>query len=99
MNPAQLSDMQFSVVQKVLLPHIDRFQEVKVFGSRATGKNRRGSDLDLALVGADALLRDDLLFAFDESDLSITVDIVDLDRCGNDALKDEIARDAIPLLQ
>ena len=54
---------------------------VYAFGSRATGQSRRRSDLDLAIGGSmpltlrqRSLLSDD----FDESDLPIRVDIVDL---------------------
>ena len=55
--------------------------EVRVFGSRVTGRARKYSDLDLALVADDKLdwrrveaLKD----AFAESDLPFIVDILDL---------------------
>jgi predicted nucleotidyltransferase len=99
MNPARLSDMQFGIAQEIILSYRHRFDEVRVFGSRATGKNRPGSDLDLALVGADSGLRAELLLAFDESDMSITVDVVDFDRCSNEVLKAEIRQNAIVLLR
>ena len=57
--------------------------EVRAFGSRVTGGARRYSDLDLAIIG-DAplglmplgLLQE----AFEESDLPIRVDVIDLAR-------------------
>lgn len=54
---------------------------VFVFGSRATGRSRRRSDLDLAIGGEIPLgnrVMADLREAFDESDLPIEVDVVDL---------------------
>ncbi len=54
--------------------------EVRAFGSRVTGKARQFSDLDLALVGKGEIgwqrveaLKD----AFSESDIPITVDVLD----------------------
>lgn len=54
---------------------------VFVFGSRANGRAARRSDLDLAIGGDQPLslrLRSELADAFDESDLPIEVDVVDL---------------------
>ncbi len=82
MNPEllDLSPEDFAIVADILRTHVpDR--PVFIFGSRATGKSRRRSDLDLA-VGGDTPLnlsqRADLSCAFDESDLPIRVDVVDL---------------------
>lgn len=70
---------------------------VYVFGSRATGRARRRSDLDLAVGGNSpvtlrqrALLTDD----FDESDLPINVDVVDLNAITPEFLQ-RIERDFI----
>jgi predicted nucleotidyltransferase len=71
---------------------------VFAFGSRVTGKARRRSDLDLAIGGGPmplslrAELRDD----FDESDLPITVDVVEL-ATASDAFRARIERDLLPL--
>ena len=54
---------------------------VYVFGSRVTGRARRRSDLDLAIGGVGPMAlgqRAELADAFDESDLPIEVDVVDL---------------------
>lgn len=54
---------------------------VWAFGSRASGRARRRSDLDLAIGGSSPLpagLRYELVDAFDESDLPIEVDLIDL---------------------
>jgi predicted nucleotidyltransferase len=75
-----LADGDLRIVTQILCSRLpDR--PVYVFGSRATGGARRRSDLDLAVGGSipltlrqRALLHDD----FDESDLPIKVDVVDL---------------------
>jgi predicted nucleotidyltransferase len=75
-----LSPSDFSIVRGIL----DRLvpdRPVYVFGSRANGRAARRSDLDLAIGGQEPLtlrLRADLADAFDESDLPIEVDVVDL---------------------
>jgi predicted nucleotidyltransferase len=51
-----------------------------VFGSRATGRSKRFSDLDIAIEIEDGLTiatLASLRWAFSESDLPMTVDIVD----------------------
>ena len=75
-----LSESDLRIVLDIVSKRVpDRV--VYAFGSRATGTARRRSDLDLAIDGPTpltlrqrALLNDD----FDESDLPITVDVVDL---------------------
>jgi predicted nucleotidyltransferase len=75
-----LSPSDFSIVRDIL----DRMvpdRPVYVFGSRANGRAGRRSDLDLAIGGDKPLaigLRADFADAFDESDLPIEVDVVDL---------------------
>ena len=63
---------------------------VYAFGSRATGRARKLSDLDLALVPEQALdwrvlacLRE----AFEESDLPMTVDVIDWTQAGSEFRK------------
>ena len=55
-------------------------REVRVFGSRVTGKAKSFSDLDLAVMGNEPLpleTRARLEEAFSESDLPWKVDVVD----------------------
>ena len=72
------SDLQIIVrILSLRLPE----RPVYAFGSRATGKARRSSDLDLAIGGSAPLtLRQRALLTgdFEESDLPIEVDFVDL---------------------
>lgn len=79
-----LSPTHLATVRAILLRNAPGVP-VFVFGSRATGRARKFSDLDLALVPEQALdwrvlarLRED----FEESDLSITVDVIDWTQAG-----------------
>lgn len=75
-----LSEEDFGIVTRILSTHLPG-RPVYAFGSRACGKAGRRSDLDLAVGGEAplslrqrALLKED----FEESDLSIFVDVLDL---------------------
>ncbi len=79
-----LSADQLSTVRRILLdfaPNIPAY----AFGSRTTGRARKFSDLDVALVPVQALdwhtlarLRE----AFEDSTLPITVDVIDWTQAG-----------------
>lgn len=65
--------------------------KVLLFGSRARGDFKRTSDIDLAVAGGD-LLR----FALDveeETSTLLEFDIVDLDRCMQQELRDSIDKE------
>ena len=71
------------LVQGILRRHLPADVRIWVFGSRARGGARTWSDLDLALEGRAPLDEDTLLAvadAFEESELSLRVDVVDLGR-------------------
>lgn len=71
------------MVQGILRRHLPDGVRVWVFGSRARGGARTWSDLDLALEGPVPLDEDTLLAvtdAFEQSELSLRVDVVDLAR-------------------
>ena len=74
-----LSEAELAIVREILTRLIpDR--EVRVFGSRVTGRTKKFSDLDLAIMGQDPVppaTMADLREAFIESDLPIKVDLVD----------------------
>ncbi len=70
-----------AAVRAILAAHLPAGAAVFVFGSRANGRAHRGSDLDLAIDAGRPLTRaesGDLSYAFEESDLPYTVDVVDL---------------------
>lgn len=74
-----LSPMDRAEVLRILKAHLPGF-EVWVFGSRVQGTARTYSDLDLAVITQRPLpleIMADLKEAFDQSDLTIKVDVVD----------------------
>jgi predicted nucleotidyltransferase len=75
-----LSDEELRILSDILRVHVPLDISVHVFGSRASGKVKRWSDLDLVLEGATPLplaLLSALSEAFEESDLPWKVDVVD----------------------
>ena len=74
-----LDEMQLTLVKQILRAHIpDR--RVTAFGSRVQGTARQFSDLDLVVLGEEPIAPDvlsDLRYALAESDLSISVDVVE----------------------
>ena len=71
---------QLDLVRSILLEHAPG-SRAWVFGSRVNGSARRFSDLDLALDSNEPLPLStlaDLRHAFEESDLPISVDLLDL---------------------
>ena len=68
------------LVLEILRANLPQSSEVWVFGSRATGRARRHSDLDLAIDAGRPLTLDEyagLSEAFSDSDLPYHVDFVD----------------------
>ena len=90
---------QKRIVQEVLSAHLPPGFTVRAFGSRAVGKPRRYSDLDLAVIGEASLTLSqtaDLLDAFSESDLPFKVDVVDW-RSASPHIQAIIERDGVEL--
>jgi uncharacterized protein len=75
-----LAPVEAAAVRAILKRRLPRDVQVFVFGSRAGGRVRRMSDLDLLLQGEgplDSSLIAALAEDFDESDLRWRVDLVD----------------------
>ena len=91
-----LSSRERTTIASILEPMLSRIGDVKVYGSRATGRARPASDLDL-VVFPPVARRDlmDLRFAFEESDLPIKVDVLAWDEIDYQPLRDEIFRYAV----
>jgi predicted nucleotidyltransferase len=73
-----LPDDQLQIVKSILKTYVPE-REIWVFGSRAGGKVKPYSDLDLCIMGDEPLglgAMADLQDAFSESDLPIRVDLV-----------------------
>jgi type I restriction enzyme S subunit len=74
-----LKPEHLKIVRDILARHLPG-REVRIFGSRATGRAKPHSDIDLVIMGDELLpvttmriLRD----AFDDSDLPFQVDLVE----------------------
>lgn len=92
----QLSERHKAIVDAILAREKQRIGKVSVFGSRATGRARPSSDLDLVVyppASPEAL--GNLRLALEESDLPIFVDVVAWASINSDQLRAEIQRDAI----
>lgn len=93
-----MTQEEASIVRSILRERVaDR--PVWVFGSRATGKARRRSDLDLAVGGESPLslrIRTQLADDFDRSDLPMRVDVVDLNAITLE-FRERIERDFIQI--
>jgi predicted nucleotidyltransferase len=75
-----IAEEHIRIVRDILNAHLPESARVWVFGSRATGRARPYSDLDLAIDAGRRLTLDEraiLAEAFSESDLPYRVDIVD----------------------
>lgn len=75
-----LSPAELKIVRDVLTAHLPPGAKIWVFGSRAVGKPKPYSDLDLMVDAGRALTLNeaaDLRDAFSESDLPWKVDVVD----------------------
>ena len=87
------------LVLNILRAHLPQNTKVWVFGSRATGRARRYSDLDLAIDAGRRLTLHQtarLAEAFSESDLPYRVDLVDWHDI-EDRWRETIAAERLPL--
>ncbi|MEI7711532.1 MAG: nucleotidyltransferase domain-containing protein [Rhodospirillales bacterium] len=76
-----LQPHHIAIVRDILRAHLPAGTSVHVFGSRADGRARRYSDLDLALDAAHPLglsLLGTIAEALSESDLPFKVDLLDV---------------------
>lgn len=86
----------------VLLGILRRFPSVRraaVFGSRASARARRTSDLDLAISAPDATAAEwsDLMGALEEAPLIYELDLVRLENTDNARLIGKIAREGVQI--
>ncbi len=98
-SPIDIRSNDLKIVQQILTDTLSTNAKVWVFGSRATWKTKRSSDLDLAIDAGRTLTRNEnsaLADAFDESDLPYKVDVVDMHKV-SDTFKAIIERQMVPL--
>jgi uncharacterized protein len=89
------------LVLNILHAKLPRGTKAWVFGSRATGRARRYSDLDLAIDVGRRLTLDEtagLVEAFSDSDLPYRVDLVDWHDI-DDRWRQTIAAERVPLTE
>jgi predicted nucleotidyltransferase len=96
--PIDIGARDWALVQRLLFSELAGLQ-VWAFGSRARKTAKPYSDLDLAVLAPQALSMAELARindAFDSSDLTIKVDVVDL-RSISEAFKARIDKDKVLL--
>jgi len=88
-----LSDLQISRIRSVIESYPGIRQAV-LFGSRAMGSHRYGSDIDIALDSDDLTIEDllQLNTSIDDLNLPFKVDLVHIQRIDNADLIDHIHR-------
>ena len=94
--PIQISEPDWQEAQRVLSQEVPEW-DVWAFGSRARGNAKPYSDLDLAVMTTDPLPLDRLAaltHAFDASDMTIRVDVVDWSSI-SEAFRQVIAADRV----
>lgn len=97
--PIDLSPEHRQIVLDLAAQYLPAGSRIWVFGSRATGRARRYSDLDLVIDAGRPLTRDEaasLREAFEESDLPYRVDAVDWRAIG-DRFRSLIAAERVAL--
>lgn len=93
-----LTQAHLAIVRNILVEAGVSLDGVAVFGSRATGRARPNSDIDLVLHGPVAETTVELLRRrFDDSLLPVTVDLHIYDRIAHAPLKAHIDRFGRPL--
>lgn len=94
MNEFGLSEKSMGIISGIYEKY-PSVREVVVYGSRAKGNFREGSDIDMTIKGTSDFSREDLLKinnAFYESELPYLVDISDYSKLQNPDLIDHIDR-------
>ena len=99
-NRFGLTERDMETIQSIFMSYPE-IREVHVFGSRAKGNYRLGSDVDLAIMNRDvpvgrlAKIKGD----FEESSLPYIIDLVDYTRLDNPEFTGHIERVGKPFYQ
>jgi len=76
MNNHGLNKEQLNIIKEILRPYAQDIEKVGLFGSRATGKYRPNSDIDMVLYGdIDEKTLDHIWTLFEESLLPVKLDV------------------------
>ncbi|MEI9928195.1 MAG: nucleotidyltransferase domain-containing protein [Sphingomonas sp.] len=95
MNDEALTAAQRRALLQAFAPFASRIERVDLYGSRARGDHRPGSDIDLIITGSlddSALAR--LEIALEASDLSVAVDLKRDEDVADAEVRREILRHA-----
>ncbi len=97
-GPLGLSSFVLHTLQQVFEQYPE-IQQVKIFGSRAEGRQHPGSDIDLAIFAPDM---DENTFArlwadIDEQPIAYKMDVLHADRLNNDALLQTIVNHGVQI--
>lgn len=93
-----LTQAQRSALLTALAPFAHHLDRVDIFGSRARGDHRPGSDVDLLLHGfPDQAMLSHIREALEDSDLSIAVDVHFAGTLGDERLHSVAASESRPL--
>jgi predicted nucleotidyltransferase len=89
-----LSQYALETLKKIFQKYLG-IRKVILYGSRAKGNYKNGSDIDITLETDDTFTHNDLLkirWDFDDSDMPYTVDVSIYKDLKNENLKDHIKR-------
>lgn len=98
MPPDGLTAAQRAALLQAIAPFAAVVERVDLFGSRARGTHRPGSDIDLVIAetgDSAAYLR--LLAAIDDSAVSVPVDVIRYRDLTGGPMEETLRRDARPL--
>jgi predicted nucleotidyltransferase len=87
-----LTTAQRETLRRVFSRYADRLERVGIYGSRAQGTARPGSDVDIVLFGVDADTADRIRDELEESDLSIFAEVSAFDAIAHSGLRAEVER-------
>ena len=91
-NPGISTEMVDRIIKNIRLNN--KVREIILFGSRAKGNFKKGSDIDIAII-ADDLPFDELIqikVNITELSLPYNIDIIDFNKISNKELKEHIHR-------
>lgn len=92
-----LSEKEISVITTAVRPDAER---VVLFGSRARGTHRRGSDIDLAVFGSKITPQSVSRMKYileEETYLPYHFDVVDGEHLSNESLREKITQEGVAL--
>lgn len=88
-----LSDSVIDKIVKTVEKNL-KVQKIILFGSRAKGSYKKGSDIDISIVSEDLSLKElnQIKVMLDELMLPYKIDLIDYGRINNQDLKEHIER-------